>query len=310
MSLKAAKHFACLLFSVCTLAQAQFTCTVTSSDDAFLATGSPGNPAGTNLTGLNFGAAGVLAVAPAPAPKGEFQSILKFDLSGAVALFNGDCGTNGWTISGVSLELTSNVGAADEQPDNPIFNSVSGGNFVIEWLADDNWVEGTGRPKSPTTEGVTYDSLPTLLAGAHIILCTNTYSPPGDNVHLTWPLPLSENLVDDIAGGGAVTVRLYAADDQISYLFNSHNFGNGNEPLIHVTATPLLKILSGKFTNGAFHLTGSGGADLTYQVQASSDLAATNWQIIGTAIADGAGAIQFDDINATNLNQRFYRLSR
>ena len=90
------------------------------------------------------------------------------------------------------------------------------------------------------------------------------------------------------------------------------NYGRGNEPLINVTATPKvlpLEILSGYFTNGLFHLTGIGGTNLQYQVQASSDLTTTNWQTIGTVTADGAGMIRFDDPAATN-SQRFYRLSR
>jgi hypothetical protein len=292
------------------LAYAQMTFTVTTSDDAFLATGPTNNSGGTDLTGLNFGAAGVLAVASASATNGEFQSVLKFTLTGELALFNTAYGTNGWSINGISLELASNVGGAGEQPDNPIFNPVSTGNFAVEWLADDNWVEGTGRPRQPTTDGVTYDSLPTLLSGAHEILCTNTYVPPGDNVHLIWPLPLRTQLVGDIAGGGPVSFLLYAADDQVSYLFNSHDFGNGNQPLIHITAIPLLEILSGNFSNNVFHLTGQGGAGLIYEVQASSDLTTTNWQTLGGTTADGVGAIQFDDVTATNHNLRFYRLFR
>ena len=298
-----------MLSVVCTSARAQVTFTATTSDDAFLATGSPTNPKGADLTGANFGAAGVLTIAPAASTNGEFQSVLKFNLSGATGLFNTAYGPH-WTISEVSLELTGNFATTGAQPDNPIFNPVSRGNFVIEWLADDNWVEGTGRPNAPTIDGVTYNSLPDLLTGAHEILCTNIYLPPGDNVHLTWPLPLKTNLVNDIAGGNAVTFRFYAVDNQISYLFNSHNFGNGNEPLIHVTAIPLLKILSGSFTNGFFHLVGIGGTNTHYQIQASTDLATTNWQTLGTATADNAGMIQFDDAEATNHIQRYYRLAK
>ncbi|HEY1490702.1 MAG TPA: hypothetical protein VGF90_06650, partial [Verrucomicrobiae bacterium] len=134
--------------------------------------------------------------------------------------------------------------------------------------------------------------------------------PPGNNVPLTYALPLTANLVTEVASGSNVSLLFYAADDQIGYLFNSYSYGRGNEPLIHVTANPLPpKILSGYFTNGLFHLAGVGGMNLQYQVQASSNLGITNWQTIGTATADGAGMIQFDDTNATKQPQRFYRLS-
>src|SRR6266481_2097290 len=153
------------LLVICFVARAEVTYTGTTSADAFLATGSSNNPVGTDLTGLNFGGAGTLVVAPASSVKGEFQSVIKFNLSNGVALFNTACGTNNWTVGGISLELTSNYGVGGVQPNNPIFNVINGGQFVIEWLSDDDWVEGTGNPNLPTTDGVTYDSLPSLLTG-------------------------------------------------------------------------------------------------------------------------------------------------
>jgi hypothetical protein len=295
------------------ISKAQVTYTGTDYADAFLATGSSNNPEGTDLTGLNFGAAGTLVIAPASSVKGEFQSVMKFSLSNAVILFNTTYGTNNWTITGISLELTSNYGTNGSQPNNKMFPTISTGQFVVEWLSDDDWVEGTGTPNLPTTDGVTYDSLSNLLSGAHEILCTNTYVPPGDNVPVTYPLPLTTNLVTDVSGGGDETFLLYAADNQIGYLFNSYSYGRGNEPLINVTATSdavQLKILSSYFTNGVFHLAGIGQTNLPYQVQANADLGTTNWQTIGTATADGTGMIQFDDTTVTNQPRRFYRLFR
>jgi hypothetical protein len=297
------------MLSVCVFARAAVTYTSTTSADAFLATGSSNNPVGSDLTGLNFGGAGTLVVAPATSVKGEFQSVIRFNLSNALALFNTTFGSNGWIITGISLELTSNYGTAGVQPNNPIFNVISGGDFVIEWLSNVDWPEGTGTPNLPTTDGVTYNSLPYLLSGAHEVLCTNTYTPPGNNVHVTYPLPLNTNLVIAAANIGNVSFLFYAADQQVNYLFNSSFYGRGNEPLIHVSASPLLKIISGNFTNGAFHLIGLGAANLAYQVQASSELTSTNWETLGTTTADITGAIEFDDTTATNT-QRFYRLSR
>ena len=313
MSRRPAIAFAVMLLCLGSIAKAQVTYSGTTSADAFLATGSPGNPDGSDLTGLNFGGAGTLVVASAASIKGEFQSVMRFNLSNAVALFNTSYGTGNWTITGISFALTSNYGTGGVQPNNAIFPVIHGGQFVIEWLANDQWVEGTGTPNLPTTDGVTYDSLPDLLSTNHEILGTNTYSPPGNNVTVTYSLPLNPNLVAEAAGGGDVTFLFYAADDQIGYLFNSYSYGRGNEPLIHVTAAlnPVpLKILAGYFTNGLFHLIGSGGTNLQYQVQANSDLETTNWQTIGTTSADGAGIIQFDDTTITNQPRRFYRLSR
>jgi hypothetical protein len=302
-----------LLLAIGRLAHAQITNSSTTTADAFLATGSPNYENGADLTGLNFGGAGTLAVAPASAAKGEFQSVLRFNLAGAKAMFDTACGGGNWTITGISLTLTSNYGTAGVQPNNPIFNMISGGQFLIEWLANDDWVEGTGNPGQPTTDGVTYDSLPALLSSAHEILCTNTYSPPGTNVPVIYALPLNTNLVAAALTGADVNLLFCAADDQIGYLFNSHEYGRGNQPLIQVVAalnTPPLRILSGWFTNGFFHLTAVGGPNLQYQVQASFDLTTTNWQTLGSVTADGAGTIQFDDTDTALNNRRFYRLSR
>jgi hypothetical protein len=227
-----------------------------------------------------------------------------------VALFNSAYGSNNWFVSGISLALTSNYGTAGVQPNNGIFPVISGGSFVIEWLSDDDWVEGTGTPNLPTTDGVDYDSLPDLLSGLVEILCTNSYLPPGDNIRVTWPLPLATNLVADILGGGDVTFLFCAADNQIGYLFNSYNYGRGNQPLIQVVATPMLKIISGAFTNGQFHLTGIGLNNLTCQIQAGANLSAANWQTIGAATAGTNGAIHFDDAGTTNQLRRYYRLSQ
>jgi hypothetical protein len=303
------KYSTLLLLGACTLAQAQVTYTGTTTDDAFLAAGSPSNPLGTNLMDDNFGAAGVLVIAPASSANGEYQTVMKFNLSSATNLFDETYGAN-WTISNLSLAFACNFGTEGAPPDNPIFDDVNGGNFVIEWMADDDWVEGTGRPMAPTMDGVTYDSLGTLLSEPHEPLCTNTYVPPGNNVYVTWPLPLNACLVTNILAGGPVSFRLYAADDQICYLFNSHNFGNGNQPLIQVTAVPLLEILSAYFTNGVFQLVGIGITNAPYQVQASAALSTTNWQTIGTVTADDSGVIQFDDTNSPNQSQQFYRLSQ
>jgi hypothetical protein len=290
---------------------AQVTYTTTTVADAFLCTGSPENPElnGADLSGLNFGAAGTLAVAPAASPKGEFQSVLRFDLSEAVTLFDSTFGSNHWLIGGISLQLTSNDGAAGVQPKNGLFPVINGGQFVIEWLSDTNWAEGTGTPNLPTTDGVCYDSIPTLLTGPTDILCTNTYTPPGTNVPVIYPLPLNSNLVASIAAGGEVSLLFYAADEQIGYLFNSHEFGGSNVPLINVVAVPLLEILSAGFSNGTFYLTGVGGVSATYQVQATTNLGETNWETIGTADSDTNGAIQYADPSATNQPQRFYRLA-
>lgn len=298
-----------LLLGLGIMTNAQITYSGPDEADAFLATGSAGNPAGGDLTGWNFGGAGILVVASAASVKGEFQSVLKFSFTNAVTLFNTNFGAGNWRVAAISLTLTSNYGTAGVQPNNAIFPVVAGGNFVIEWLADNDWDEGSGTPNQFSAAGVTYDSLAELLAGGHEILCTNIYLPPGNNVPVTYALPLNTNLVASVSSGGDATFLFYAADDQIGYLFNAYNYGRGNEPLIQITATMTIaapRFLAGYFTDGSFHLTATGQINSSYQVQATENLATTNWLTIGSAMSDGNGLIQFAETN--HFAQRFYRL--
>ena len=62
--------------------------------------------------------------------------------------------------------------------------------------------------------------------------------------------------------------------------------------------------------DGGVHLTGIGGQLLPYQVQACTNLNAPNWMPVGSATANAAGTLQFNDIATTNSAQQFYRLVR
>jgi len=94
------------------MAGAQVTNSALDTEDAFLSTGSTNYEGGTDLSGLNFGAAGTLAIAPASSAKGVFDSVIMFNLGAGVAQFNATYGTNHWIITGVILSLASNYGVA------------------------------------------------------------------------------------------------------------------------------------------------------------------------------------------------------
>lgn len=194
----------------------------TSVADAFLATGSPSNPQGSDLTANNYGGAGTLAIAPASSTKGEFQSLMRFNLAPALAVFDEAYGDGNWTLTTITLTLLSNFGTQGVQPMNAIFNTINTGGFVIEWLADDSWVEGTGNPGAPSAIGVNYNSLGTLLASSHEVVGNFTYVPPGNNVPVTWTLDLTSGFLADAMQLGNVTFLFHAADTgNVGYLFNT-----------------------------------------------------------------------------------------
>src|SRR5262245_8967090 len=76
--------------------------TTTPMADAFVANGSTGN-----LSTNNYGGGRALAIAAGALPNGEFQSVLKFDLSGARDSLNSQYGPGEWSIQSVSLQLSS-----------------------------------------------------------------------------------------------------------------------------------------------------------------------------------------------------------
>jgi len=209
--------------------------------DAFLAGGAAANPVGTDLTGQNFGGAGTLAIAPAGSLKGQFDSVIKFNLAASASQFDSEFGAGNWDLSSVTLRLASNFGVQGQQPNNAIFNTINAGQFSIDHLQYDSWVEGAsggmGGPGFPHNSAVSLNSKPTLYSSGFSALGTFTYTPPGNNVYSTYDLPLNSGLLADIKAGGDVSFYFYAADNQIGYLFNARSFAQ-NRPELVLTAVP------------------------------------------------------------------------
>lgn len=203
--------------------------------DAFLAAGSAGNPVGSDLTSLNFGGAGTLAISPATSTKGEFDSIIKFNTAAAISQFDSTYGAGNWHITGATLSLSSNFGVQGSQPNNNIFNTINGGSFGIDWLANDSWVEGTGGGMGstgyPNNSSVSFNSISSLFSSGSESLGTYTYAPPGNNIYVNYNLSLSTQFTSDTAAGGDVSLYFYAADNQVGYLFNSKSFASGHPEL-------------------------------------------------------------------------------
>jgi hypothetical protein len=215
-----------------------FTISNTTAD-AFLASGPTGGP---NLSGLNFGNAGTLAVAPAGSPKGEFDSVIKFNTAAAVSQFNATYGIGNWQITGFTLSLASSFGTQGAQPGNTNFNTINGGSFGIDWLGNDSWAEGTGGGNgAPAGASISFNSLSTLFSAGSASLGSFTYTPPGNGIYENYLLPLNSSLVSDAAAGGDVSLYFFAADNQVSYLFNSREFTGtpSGHPELALTATAI-----------------------------------------------------------------------
>lgn len=201
----------------------------TGTSDAFVTTGTTNGAD----PGKNFGGAGALAVSASGLSQGEFQSLIQFDLAGAKSQLD-SAYPSGWIIDSVSLTLVP------QTANNAIFNAVHSGNFAINWVSSDAWTEGTGTPASPTTDGITYNALSTLLSGGTQSLGTFNYNGSTGTAQ-TYAFSLSSaGLTSDITSGSKATFDIAAAagDTQLSAVFNSRNFGTAaNRPKLSITAS-------------------------------------------------------------------------
>ena len=181
--------------------------------DAFVTPGATGS-----LSSSNFGAAGSLAVAAGDLPQGQFQSVIQYNLSGDLNAFNTEFGAGNWTVQSVTLTLTASPHG------NAIFNAVSAGSFGISLMQNNSWVEGTGTGGAPTSDGISFNSLANTYINNSIDQTLGTFSFAGNTGGAnSYSLILSSGLIADIVGGDDLSLRLFAADNNVSYLFNSRN---------------------------------------------------------------------------------------
>src|SRR3954454_16698569 len=124
--------------------------------DAFVATGPTGN-----LSGNNYGGGGALVVAASGLPNGEFQSVMKFDLSGARNSLDAQYGAGQWSLQSVSLQLTSSP------HNNASYNDTADGLFGVSLMQNSSWVEGTGNASNPSSSGINFNTLQSAFVSAN-----------------------------------------------------------------------------------------------------------------------------------------------
>jgi hypothetical protein len=193
--------------------------------DAFVANGPTGN-----LGDNNYGGGGALAVAASSLPNGEFQSLIRFDLSGARLALDAQYGVGQWSIQTVSLQLSSSPHS------NAIYNDVAAGLFGVSWMANDSWLEGTGNASNPAANGITYNTLQSTFINNNADQALGTFSFDGGTTGAnSYALNLSPGLTADILSGDDVSLRLFAADNSVSYLFSSRAATFPSQPELIIT---------------------------------------------------------------------------
>ncbi len=200
-----------------------------ASADAFVAFGPSGN-----LANNNYGGGNALALAAGGLTNGEFQTVMKFDLSGALSAFNAQYGLGNWSIQSVSLQLTSSP------HNNPIYDDIVAGQFGVSLMQNNSWIEGTGNASNPATNGITFSSLQSVFINNSTDQALGTFNfPGGSSGQNTYSLNLSAGLTADVLAGSSLSLRLFAADNQISYLFNARTAQPASSgPQLIITAVP------------------------------------------------------------------------
>jgi hypothetical protein len=227
MKLHARLQIATLLFALLTRSALSATFSLNPTLDAFVTTGPTGN-----LSNSNYGGAGALSVAAPGLAQGEFQSVLEFNLASAKTSFDSQFGAGLWTIQSVTLQLTA------APPNNSIFNASAAGQFSLSWMQNNSWTEGTGTPQAPTGNGITFSTLSNFVSVADEALGTFSFN-GATSGSSAWSLNLTPSFSSDILSGGSASLRMFAADNTVSYLSESRSFGTASaRPLLTITAVP------------------------------------------------------------------------
>jgi hypothetical protein len=107
-------------------------------------------------------------------------------------------------------------------------------------MQNNSWVEGTGTGGAPTSDGISFNSLQGVYVNNSLDQALGTFNFPGGSSGAnTYTLSLSSGLVADALSGSDISLRLFAADSSVSYLFDSRTGGSGSafHPDITIEAT-------------------------------------------------------------------------
>lgn len=244
------------------------TASAVRNGDTFVTPGPSGS-----LAQNNYGGAGALAVAGSGSRNGHFSAVLRFDTAQVKMLFDGAYGAGGWQLQSAVLYLVHT------RANNPLFNAPVPGRMLVQWTADDSWVEGSGNPNTPGPTGLNFAGFAALLAGAESA-GTFLVPDPGDGMFTEFPLSPTPGMQADAAAGEVMGFVLTAADPGMAALFNSRSFAaSSRNPALTLTAVPLLPEITALRPvppDGGFLLEFTSPAAFPVRAQISRDL--EDWQ--------------------------------
>ena len=280
---------------------AQFTNSV--SVDSFVRAAAPA---------FNYGGAGSLTVSGATATNfagttnGVAATFLRFNTAAMVTNLNALFGANRWYVNGATLRLIE-IGA----PPNPTFTRGAGG-FEVRWIGNDGWAEGSGTPSAPSSSGITYKDVGSLLAPATDVVL-GTFTNSGLDAVQALPLALASEFVRDVGAGSEVGLYLSATESKTGFTFNSRSFGSTSAgPYLEISAiakpsVSIIRSVGPEVTLVAIN----GVVGNSYALLASTTLALpiSQWASLATNQPVSGGTITFRLTNApSGPTSRFFAL--
>ncbi len=200
--------------SAATVVTIQPSATTPNSGDAYLRAAAAAS---------NFGSAGALVVSGSGSANtnGQFASLLKFDLATAKTAFDAAYGIGNWTLDSIQLQLNATT------PGNPTFNANTAGLVLVEWLADDTWLENA----------ITWNGMAALVGTGNESLGSLAYNGASTGLAIA-NLTASTGFTTDLQNGSTASFRLAAGDADVSMVVNSRNFGTAaSRPTLILSAS-------------------------------------------------------------------------
>ncbi len=150
-----------------------------------------------------------------------------------MAAFDEEYGAGGWTLASASLSLATNYGTDGVQPGNRRFSPIADGDFDVSWFADDTWVDDNDET------GLTYAMYESDYADTETSLLGRYYWAADGDGTTTYALSYLDGLLADLLNDpeSLVSLLIGAADDEVSYLFNTTN-NNPAKLVLVATAVP------------------------------------------------------------------------
>lgn len=256
----------------------------------------------------NYGGAGSLAVSGPIAvnvlgqQQGLLDTFMRFDLSASVGSLNNSFGAGRWAVARARLFLFE-----QGEPNNVVFNR-GVGSFEVRWIANDSWMEGTGSPNAPASDGIVWTNETSSL-NSLVDQSLGSFTNGGTDGIVRATLGMPSSFLADLTSGGSVSFFFTATTNStVGFTFRSRSFGDSTQqPFLEIAIVAIPEITSLMITGTNVKIDFNTSGNVTNTVEYKNDFAGTNWSLLASLLGTGSNT-NIVDISAAVLPKRFYRV--